>query len=131
MKTIIKISERATIAIHTIDYMIRNKEDLYVASEIAKTLDISYNHLSKILQTLARHGYLKTNRGPFGGHTLTEKGKNAKIGEIIELFDGKIPDTKCLMSKKVCQRKFCAFENFLEKMLSEYKRLLSLKIKEI
>ncbi len=129
MVSLIKISEAASIAIHAIDYMIYKKEPLYIASNLASELSVSYNHLSKILQLLVKHGYLKTSRGPSGGYSLTEKGENAKIGEIIELIDGKLSKNTCLMNRKVCHRNGCSFQKFLEKIISEYEKIIDTKIK--
>ena len=129
--SIIRLSQRAIIAIHVIDYMIRKKEKIYIASDISNNLGISYNHLSKILQILAKHGYLKTYKGPLGGYILTEKGKNAKISEIIELVDGKISYKTCLMSTSICEKKNCSFKKFIKETLEKYKKLISLKINDI
>jgi len=130
MVPLIKISEAASIAIHSLDYMIHAKEPLYIASDLSKELSVSYNHLSKILQLLVKQGYLKTSRGPSGGYSLTKKGENAKIGEIIELIDGELLRNTCLMNRKVCHRKTCAFQKFLGKMISEYKKIIKKKIKD-
>lgn len=130
MPSLIKISEAAAIAVHSIDYMIRKKESVYIASNVAKELSVSYNHLSKILQLLVKHGYLKTLRGPSGGYSLTEKGENAKIKDLIELIDGKPEKNNCFMNKKVCLRETCALKKFIEKMTEEFENIIDVKIKD-
>lgn len=131
MPSLIKISQAATIALHALDYIISRDEKIYIASKISNDLNVSYNHLSKILQILARQGYLKTSRGPVGGYKLTEKGKKSTIKEIIELFDGKLVINGCLMDKKVCKRDECILKRFNEKMLKEFENITQTEIKNL
>lgn len=131
MHPLINISEAFIIAIHTLDYMIRNKKNIYSAKEIAKNLNISYNHLSKVLQRLNAENILNTIRGPNGGYSITEEGKKISTREILYIIEGKKQYTNCLFPYKRCDMKTCVFRTFLDETLKKFNTLLDLKISEI
>ncbi|MEF3279960.1 MAG: Rrf2 family transcriptional regulator [Elusimicrobiota bacterium] len=130
MQTLIKISDAAVIAIHCIDHMIKNSKEVYIAAEIAKELNVSYNHLSKILQLMAKHGFLKTIRGPHGGYSLTKKGEESTLKDIIELIDGKIQGNTCFMKTVVCKKDSCVLKDFLLRTMKDFEKTINTKIKK-
>jgi Rrf2 family protein len=87
MPTILRISDAAAIAVHAADYL-ANKEGLSTAQEISRALDVSYNHLSKVLQQLTRAGLISPSRGPKGGFTLSAAGLRAPLKEFVKATDG-------------------------------------------
>ena len=72
MNKLINISEASSIAIHSL-VLIAKLDQHINATQISKLTGFSKNHLSKILQMLVKHGYLKSNRGPKGGFFLIRK----------------------------------------------------------
>lgn len=128
MNSIVRISDAAIIAIHTIEYLVQTERDSISAGEIAEALNVSYNHLSKVIQHLKKNGYMKTIRGPSGGYSLTPKGKNAKIKDIIALFEGKNLYTACFLTSKVCDRRNCVLKDFLTKVIEEFNKMGETKI---
>jgi len=129
MPSIIKMSNATIIAIHCMDYMSKNKK-MASAKEMAKALNISYNHLSKVLQRLAGLNMVETSRGPAGGYSLTEKGRKSKIREIIYSIEGEKKYSNCLMEIK-CDKKKCAFRSFLDAIMEGYNKILEKKLNEI
>ncbi|NLH39866.1 MAG: Rrf2 family transcriptional regulator [Elusimicrobia bacterium] len=130
MQSLIKISDAAVIAVHAIDYMIKKNDSVYIASNLARELQVSYNHLSKILQLLVKHGYLQTMRGPSGGYVITRKGENARIKDIIALIDGDVEKNVCFMNTKICSRHSCVLKDFLQRTLDDFKKTVNTKIKD-
>ena len=113
MKITINISNAAIIALHTLDLMAKNKDKVLSTTEIAKKLEVSYNHLTKIMQQLTKAGIVSPIRGPKGGFSLTRKAEKSKLKNVIETMDGSIKYSNCLMNSKVCSRKKCVFSKFL------------------
>jgi Rrf2 family protein len=130
MQSLIKISDAAVIAVHAIDYMIKKNDSVYIASNMAKELQVSYNHLSKILQLLVKHGYLQTMRGPAGGYIITKKGEDAKIKDILELIDGNLEKNMCFMNTKICSRSSCILKDFLSRTLDDFKKTVDKRIRD-
>ncbi len=129
MQTILKISEAAAIALHAADYMAK-RPGLCSAQDIARGLDVSYNHLSKVLQHLTKSGYVLAVRGPKGGFTLSPSGLKATVRDIMTALDGPVQTHACLMGAKVCRHKDCLFGRFLADTNRRFEKVLNQKISE-
>ena len=128
MQSLIRVSAASIIAVHSMDYKLKNKKPAYSARELAGKMKVSYNHLSKVLQRLAAGNLVAAYRGPSGGYLLTEKGKRARLGEIINAIEGESERPPCFMSTKTCGRSRCVLKNFLDKTSREFNKLLNLKL---
>ncbi len=129
MQTILKISEAAAIALHAADYM-AGRGGLCSAHEIAAALGVSYNHLSKVLQTLTKAGLVTPVRGLKGGFTLSPSGRKASVRDIMTAIDGPVRLHSCLMGAKVCRHRDCIFGRFLEETNRRFDKVLDGKISE-
>lgn len=56
-------------------------------AELAAELQLSRHHLLKIMQTLARAGYVTTRRGGGGGAVLARPPEAIRLGEIVRLLE--------------------------------------------
>lgn len=102
-KSLLKISEAASIALHSMMELVRNQDKLISVKEISIKLDVSANHLSKVLQRLNKAGFIDSIKGQNGGFRLAKDAEKITFLEIFELFDGKILDCNCLLSKGACK----------------------------
>lgn len=103
MNNILNISEAASIAIHTMYLLANNRNRLYSTKEIASILDVSENHLSKVLQRLVKENMVDSIRGPKGGFKLNYNYNKITLLDIYETIDGPILSTNCLLKKPICQ----------------------------
>lgn len=131
MKSLIRISDATIIAIHTIKYFIDSSEESLSAKKVAEALDVSYNHLSKVIQTLQKAGFLESVRGPAGGYTITNKGKNAKIKDILKLFEGRTSYSICFLNSRVCERDRCKLKEFLIQITDLFNKFADMYISDI
>jgi len=131
MRTILRISDAAAIALHTADYLAGQAKPLSPAGDIAKALDVSYNHLSKVLQALTKAGLVLPARGPKGGFALSAAGKRAKVRDLIAAIDGPPSMKACLLKHKVCKRRDCMFGNFISETNRRFEKVLNSKITDI
>ena len=67
MPTMLKISEAATLALHTAFFLVTNPDRRLTTREMASTMGASEAHLSKVLQRLVHAGLVESVRGPKGG----------------------------------------------------------------
>jgi len=99
---ILKISDATALGLHAMILLAQNQERLVSVKEIATKLDISANHLSKVMQRLNKAGYIDSIKGFNGGFKLTVAPEEVTFLEIFELFDGKLKSTTCLLSAQKC-----------------------------
>lgn len=62
---------------------------------LAEELSVPRQHLAKVVQSLARHGWVATTRGRAGGLAITAAGRTATAGEVVRTLDGVAPVVDC------------------------------------
>ncbi len=120
----LKISEAASLALHTMVLLETDPDRSFSNVEIADDLQVSKNHLSKVLQRLTKTGLVKSIRGPKGGYKLAKSGKDITLLNVYEAIDGEVQTRKCLSDSPICDGKSCIFQDRLEKLNRELKDYL-------
>jgi Rrf2 family nitric oxide-sensitive transcriptional repressor len=62
---------------------------------IAKEFGIPYNHLAKVVQDLARGGFLTTQRGAGGGIRLARPADSITLGEVVRFLEQRYAIAEC------------------------------------
>ena len=62
-------------------------ERVFSTAELAEEFALSRNHLTKIMQRLARGGIVETRRGGGGGAVLIRPPHDIRLGEIVRLLE--------------------------------------------
>lgn len=125
MKSILKISEAASLAMHTMALLAHEPDRVHSAKGIAKTLNVSQNHLSKVLQRLSKTGLVESTRGPKGGFVLSLPAGRITLIDVYESIEGKLMANKCLFEKPICNGSDCIFGDLLIDVQNEIKDYLS------
>lgn len=102
---ILKISDATSLGLHAMIMLARNPQRLVSVKEIATNLDISANHLSKVMQRLNKAGFIDSIKGFNGGFKLSVDPNDVTFLEIYELFEGKFKGSTCLLSSQKCDGK--------------------------
>ena len=66
-----------------------------MVKHIAETSDIPTHFLAKILQQLARKGFLRSSKGPTGGFALRKPAEEITMIELVESIDGLTDYRRC------------------------------------
>lgn len=74
------------------------------SSEIAARQNIPESYLEQLLTTLRRAGFIRSVRGPQGGHALVRHPDNIRVSEVIEALEGSILPIDCLDEGSACSR---------------------------
>ena len=64
-------------------------------ADVAQTHGISKNHAMKVVNELARHGYLATVRGRGGGFGLGRAPEDIRLGEVVRLTEPELQAADC------------------------------------
>ncbi len=74
----------------------------FSTAELAAEFRILRNHLTKIVQRLARAGIVTTRRGGGGGAILVRRPKDILLGEIVSLLEEGQPLVECFGATGDC-----------------------------
>ena len=73
-----------------------------MVKQIAEESDIPSHFLAKILQQLARQGFLRSSKGPTGGFTLRYPASDITLLQIVESIDGLSDYQRCIGGMTEC-----------------------------
>jgi Rrf2 family transcriptional regulator, nitric oxide-sensitive transcriptional repressor len=99
-------------ALRAVLFIARHDGRPCTAEMIAAGLGAPQNYMSKTLHELARHGLLRSTRGPNGGFSLAIPSRAVTIGQIVDLFDTPRENPVCLLGSRPCNPKApCAVQD--------------------
>ena len=74
------------------------------SSEIAARQRVPESYLEQLLTTLRRAGFIRSVRGPQGGHALIRDPRDIRVSEVIEALEGPVMPSDCLEDSGSCSR---------------------------
>jgi Rrf2 family protein len=96
--SILKISEAASLGLHSMIILAKHSDNVVSVKDIAGELNVSANHLSKVLQRLSKADFIESSKGNKGGFRLIAKPQDINFLQIYEAIDGKLKLSDCLIS---------------------------------
>lgn len=102
-------------------------------SDIARRQNISIKYLEHLIRPLKQADYVKSVRGPKGGHYLVKPPEDISIGDIVAVLEGGIELTKCTSDPQTCQRSGDCATRFVwyEATKAMYQRLSQITISDL
>ena len=73
-------------------------------SDIARRQDISVKYLEQLIIPLKKAHYIKSIRGPKGGHMLAKRPEEITVAEIVSILEGGFSLTRCVEDPDICDR---------------------------
>jgi Rrf2 family protein len=73
-------------------------------SDVAKRQAVSVKYLEQIIIPLKKSGYIKSVRGPKGGHNLARPPEDITVKEIVAVLEESTSLLECCDDSTVCQR---------------------------
>lgn len=70
----------------------------FTTDEIATEFNISCNHLAKVVQDLAKAGFIKTQRGAGGGFRLAMASQSITLGDVVRFLEQRHALVECFRS---------------------------------
>ncbi|RMG39973.1 MAG: Rrf2 family transcriptional regulator [Planctomycetota bacterium] len=125
-----KLSLQTDFALRTLMLLATWQRRATVA-EIAAFFGISQAHVARVVNLLARHGFIRSIRGVGGGIELNRSPESVTIGEVIAAFEGNLHLLDCVGSEGVCLiESFCKLRGVLrqaERVQWEYLNSVTLQ----
>ena len=72
--------------------------------EIAKRQDISVKYLEQLIIPLKQGNFIRSVRGPKGGHVLARPPEEITVGQIVKVLEGGTELTGCIGNPGECGR---------------------------
>lgn len=74
------------------------------SAAIASAQSIPEPYLDQLLTTLRRAGFIRSMRGPQGGHALIRDPETLKLSEVISALEGSLAPIACLDDPEGCRK---------------------------
>ena len=78
-----RLTRYTDYALRVLIHLALHEDRLVSIAEIARTYDISHNHLMKVVNALARDGFIDTVRGRGGGMRLNRPACEIRVGDVV------------------------------------------------
>jgi len=120
-----KITRASDYAIRLLAHLAGDGEE-WTSIELAKELDIPFNHLAKLVQIMSRRGYVITRKGKGGGLKLAQDPRRIDLAEIVEAVEGPVTISDCIFNKSACSfSSKCKVRKCLGKIRNSIQNILS------
>jgi Rrf2 family protein len=85
MSTMLSITSQ--YALRALSHLARQSEEAVPGRDLAKSVEIPANYLSKVLLTLRNAGLVDATRGSGGGYRLRRPAEDIRLVDVVELFE--------------------------------------------
>lgn len=118
-----RLTTYTDFALRTLMYLASTSERA-TAAQVAQLYGISTNHMAKVVNQLARLGYIRSLRGVGGGIELAKDPHEIVLGQVVVAFEGNMHLLECVATENVCAiQSFCKLKGVLaeaERIQVEY-----------
>ena len=105
----LKWSQASSIAFHAMVLLARETSANLTAEGMSSTLNVSSDHLAKVMQRLSKCGLVNSLRGPSGGYTVGRDPGEITMLDIYECIEGPSKRVKCAFDVRKCAGGDCIF----------------------
>lgn len=120
-----KLTHYSDYSLRVLIYLAIENNRLVTISEIAKSYDISRNHVVKVVHHLGKLGYLETQRGKNGGMRLARDSLDVNVGELVRKTEASLQIVECFGDDDACVLSpVCVLKNALNDALTAFLNVL-------
>jgi Rrf2 family nitric oxide-sensitive transcriptional repressor len=91
----VQLSLHADYSLRVLIYLGSHPEQTVPARTISEAYGISKNHLVRVAQTLAQHGYVRVIPGRSGGVTLDRDPATIRLGDVVRAVEPNLALVEC------------------------------------
>ncbi len=116
-----RLTVHSDYALRVLMYLGVRTDRLATIEEISTAYGISENHLMKVVNRLAKHGFVKALRGRGGGLRLGKLADAMTIGEVLRVVEDDFHIVECFGAADTCRiSKACRLKHALNRALAAY-----------
>lgn len=120
-----RLMSATDFALRTLLYLAREPERLMNTDLLSRDLEISRNHLQKVVQALVAGGFVRTVKGARGGVLLARPASEIRIGAVVRWFEERQPIVACFAEGGSCViEPGCGLKHLLAEAQSNYFQFL-------
>lgn len=97
-----KLNAFGDVCLRTLMLLGADPDVQMTSKDIAESIGIPYNHVSKAVLELRNRGALDVSRGRTGGARITDIGLNITVGELLRSFDDQVDIVDCVSGDRTC-----------------------------
>lgn len=127
MTNILRISEAASLGLHAMMILAANNDEIVSLQFITEKLEVSANHLSKVMQRLVKAGLISSLKGKNGGFKLKQDPEEITLMDVYEAIDGKFTPSGCLLGRNRCEPHQCIMGDLVSSINNQVKEYFSNK----
>jgi Rrf2 family nitric oxide-sensitive transcriptional repressor len=108
-----RLTTHTDFALRTLMYLATTRKRT-TAAEVARLYGVSSHHMAKVVNQLARLGYVRSIRGIGGGIELAQQPQDIRLGDVAEALEGNMHLLDCVATEGVCAiQSFCKLKGVL------------------
>lgn len=101
-----RLTDYTDYSLRVLVYLAVRGEGLSTIQDISQAYGISKNHLMKVVQQLAEHGWVETVRGRNGGLRFAQGSRALTVGDVVRAMESDFALVACLPDQHG-QRRSC------------------------
>ncbi len=118
-------SQTTEYALRAVVWLASQHDQPRTTREIAATTHVPAGYLSKVLQALGRADLVTSQRGLYGGFTLTKPPERISVLEVINAVDPIHRIDKCPLGLKSHGTQLCALHRQLDDAIAHIERVFA------
>ncbi|SHH72543.1 transcriptional regulator, BadM/Rrf2 family [Clostridium collagenovorans DSM 3089] len=117
-----QLSKFTDYSFRTLIYLAKNVHKNCTVDELAKELDISKDHLKKVVHKLAKTDYIISTKGRNGGLKLGLDSGKINLGEVLKLTEENLNLVECMNESDSCplMKDGCKLKGLISKSLKVF-----------
>ena len=123
-----QLSKFTDYAFRSLIYLANNRDRLCTIEEMSNKLEVSQQHLKKIIHKLAKTEYIISIKGRNGGLKLGLNPEDINLGEILKITEDNLNVVECFNKPELCPiiTSGCKLKgvisNSLDKFINEFSK---------
>lgn len=117
-----QLSLHADYALRLLIYLGTHPNEVVTTQQVSAAYGISRNHLVRVVQTLAHHGYVKITVGRSGGVALARDAETIRLGQVVRDAEVNLNLVECFdPATNTCPiARVCGLQTYLSQALEAF-----------